>query len=211
MHMGANIFGAHFGAYTFKNYVPIIAAVVVAAVVGEIVYNAKMKRHRRDQAQRISRLRQLVRKQRMRRDLAMMEADQQERRARERRAAARRHLHRLEGSEHQIRHPPGRNRTPGDIVEGKRLDNLHAVDYLQIGAKQQVQSSRGNSSTRLPEPAASGMKRLPRRFIQSISAQSPDEYEEDLNELETPSISEPDRSSVLRGDGRDDAANSEDT
>lgn len=210
MHMAANIFGAQFGAYSFKNYVPIIAAVVVAAVVGEISYNAKMKRQRREQAQRISRLRQLVRKQRMRRDLALLEAEKQERRALERRGAARRHLYRSEVSEHLSWHIPSRNRAPHDVVEGTPLDNFHAVDYLQVGAKQQVKSSRGKSSTSLPEPAVS-MGRRPRPFIKLIPAQIPDEHEEDRHDIETPPTNESDLRSVLRGQGRDDAATSEDT
>lgn len=99
MSIGASILGAHFGAYSFKNYVPVIAAAVVAAVVGEIAHNARTKRQQREQAQRLSRLRQQVRKQRMRRDLALLEAEKQEIEAMERRAAEMRHLYEPEAIE----------------------------------------------------------------------------------------------------------------
>ncbi|KAL8425323.1 hypothetical protein Efla_001705 [Eimeria flavescens] len=96
MNLGATIFGAHFGAYSFKNYLPVIAAVIVAAVVGEIAHNARVKKQSRAQAERISRMRQLVRKQRMKRDMALLVAQQQEVEAMKRRAAAQRLLYRPE-------------------------------------------------------------------------------------------------------------------
>ncbi|CDJ58039.1 hypothetical protein, conserved [Eimeria maxima] len=87
MNVGARIFGAQFGIYTFKSYLPIIAAVIVAAVVGEIAHNARMKRRQIEEFQRLSRLRRLVRRQRKRRDLALLKAREKARRAAARMAA----------------------------------------------------------------------------------------------------------------------------
>ncbi|CDI86202.1 hypothetical protein, conserved [Eimeria praecox] len=87
MNVGVRIFGAQFGLYTFKSYIPIIAAVIVAAVVGEIAHNARMKRRRLEEYHRLSRLRRLVRRQRKRRDLALLKAGEKARKVAARIAA----------------------------------------------------------------------------------------------------------------------------
>ncbi|CDJ42243.1 hypothetical protein, conserved [Eimeria tenella] len=88
MNVGMRIFGAQFGIYSLKNYIPIMAAVVVAAVVGEIAHSARLKRRQLEQAQRLARMRRLVRRQRRKRDLALMEAQKQQRKAIESKWAA---------------------------------------------------------------------------------------------------------------------------
>ncbi|CDJ34431.1 LOW QUALITY PROTEIN: uncharacterized protein EMH_0020250 [Eimeria mitis] len=77
MNVGVRIFGAQFGIFSFKNYVPIIAAVIVAA------------RRRIEEYQRLSRMRRLVRRQRKRRDLALLKAGERARKAAARMAAQR--------------------------------------------------------------------------------------------------------------------------
>lgn len=133
MNVGPSIFGAHFGAYSFRNYIPLIAAILVAAVVGEIVYNAKLKRQRREQAQRISRMRRQVQRQRMRRDLALLEAEKRAVEDMERRAAARLHLYLPEAIERQLYRMRGRRKVAGDAVEGAPVEeDREHIDHLQI-------------------------------------------------------------------------------
>ncbi|KAL8443248.1 hypothetical protein Emag_005973 [Eimeria magna] len=124
MNVGAHIFGAHFGAYSFKNYLPVIAAVIVAAVVGEIAHNAKVKRQRREQNERIAKLRQLVRKQKLKRDIALIDAEREEIAAMERRANAKRLLYRPEEIDRPVWQQRPRTRNPGVSV----LDELSFED-----------------------------------------------------------------------------------
>ncbi|KAL8273638.1 hypothetical protein Esti_002460 [Eimeria stiedai] len=116
MNVGANIFGAHFGAYSFKNYLPVIAAVIVAAVVGEIAHNAKVKRQRRERNEHIAKLRQLVRKQKLKRDIALMDAEREEIAAMERMANAKRLLYRPEEIDRPVWQQRPRNWNPGVSV-----------------------------------------------------------------------------------------------
>ncbi|KAL8450760.1 hypothetical protein Emed_002398 [Eimeria media] len=116
MNVGAHIFGSHFGAYSFKNYLPVIAAVIVAAVVGEIAHNAKVKRQRREQNERIAKLRQLVRKQKLKRDIALIDAERDEIAAMERRANAKRLLYRPEEIDRPVWQQRPRPRNPAVSV-----------------------------------------------------------------------------------------------
>ncbi|OEH78932.1 hypothetical protein cyc_05775 [Cyclospora cayetanensis] len=112
MHLGSQIFGAQFGAHSFKSYIPIIAAILVAAVVGEIAHNAKTRRHQREHVQRLSRMRQLVRRQRRRRDLALLEAEKRERRA--------------------MRKLPPKNRKHRHLYEPEGRETGHAPDEVDL-------------------------------------------------------------------------------
>lgn len=185
MYLGASIFGTQFGAYSFKNYVPIIAAVVVAAVVGEIAHNAKVRRQKRDQARRISRLRQLVRKQKMRRDLALLEAEKQEREAMEKREAARRRLYRSQRIDHQWLMQV-RNRQHDRFARHARLDSdFDNSDYFDAEPKrQQPTSSRKHETSERAAPKSSDQN--PKELPQPPAAKSADEEVAQPSEKKSP-------------------------
>ena len=153
MHI-SQIFGAQFGAYSLKSYLPIISAVVVAAVVGEIAHRAKVKRQRLEQAHRVSKMRQLVRRQRMRRDLALLEAEEHERQELQRRAAIRRQMYQEQAYDPAMWNWVGRVRRPSRLefsgIEYQHPDEPHeyfdATKGKQPGIPQNVQLRKAAQS-----------------------------------------------------------------
>lgn len=188
MFLGANIFGAQFGAYSFKNYVPIIAAMIVAGVVGEIAHNAKMRRQKRDQARRISRLRQLVRKQKVRRDMALLDAEKQEREALERREAARRRLYRSGRIDRQWR-MQRRNRETDLAGPRERFENdFDPYAYFEVLAERRRASLSSNSEPLQPAAVQVPSDSRPERQVpQPAEAKSSDEDEKHPRDGKSPS------------------------
>lgn len=67
MNLGALIVGPNFGQFSFTSYLPLIAAITVSAIVGEIFHSARVSR--------------MIRKRAIRRVLARMHYEQRRRQA----------------------------------------------------------------------------------------------------------------------------------